>query len=466
MSVVASRPLVLAGALVVAALGLPAVACAAVRASPTYAPSTGPVLAGGTVVWGESLANGDLALMEQTGSGRPVRRHTFASDGDGTVGGSLSASAVRLGVEVQTGLGGGGVVDTPFSAPLGQPLASVSRGCVAEGLGQRHIAVSGDAMAYMGSQCGHGFVADFGSGSTFDAGDGLSMLRLAGRYLAALRSPFPGGFSRYPIEVVDVTTGSVLYAVSASALPGPVVGLDVQADGKVLFAYGVERAGPQRQGIAWASPDDPTPHRLLGLSGYQFGRLVGDRAVIMTKALGNPDATMRLVALDGTSRVLTRRARAGDLREKFDFDGTQVAWLNQTCTRSRVNVTRVDDFPIDRRPGACRVIFTQRPRRIDGRTVRLGISCASFGRGCGVVGAVIEAATRHGRITLASQDRHHIAEANDVRLRLTAAGKRLLANGSSIRARVVAYVGDTPNPPGDGSPSDAQRRTATVRFGV
>jgi len=235
------------------------------------------------------------------------------------------------------------------------------------------------------------------------------------------------------IVVLDWTTGVERYRLP---IPGPFpensFDLDVQADGKVAFAYDT---GP-RMAVAWASPSEPFAHPvdLPARSSYAI-KLVGDRiafartSVVSFGILGEVGDALGEAGvsdLRGPGRVVARRV----LTEALDFDGRRLALVEAGCRGPRIAVRGSDEPPAA--PRSCPLLLA-RPIRQDRRgRLAVAVSCRGLTRGCGV--ARLRIAARRGKrlVTLASA--RYRSNPTTVRLRLRRGASALLARR---RGRVV-----------------------------
>lgn len=275
-------------------------------------------------------------------------------------------------------------------------------------------------------------------------------------------------------RVLDWRSGEEIYRLEGiTPTPTSFSSVDVQADGKIAFAYVAFEGGRSVARVGWASPAEPFEHRLpVDGTGNEL-RLDGDQVVFSrTRVTASGTAVRELVAvgLSGPERVLVRGVQAGYLEASFDYDGSRVAWLERGCDGPLVASAPLADLSASPRlldRGDCRLKLPNRPRFSRNRRLVFALNCAGFTYDCSHQDRVVRTARayrlagrlfpRGTRINLGNQG---VRSQRRVRLRLTKTGRLLLARRSRTRLRLSITLGD-----GDKANTTAhlnQRRTTPI----
>ena len=269
--------------------------------------------------------------------------------------------------------------------------------------------------------------------------------RIAGRFVAWLETePDYNAFCCSPVPdivVYDRVNDVEVYRLPAAELPGLIRGLDLQDDGKVAFSYVIHRSNDVAgEGLGWASPSEPYFHRLPVPDGnLNDFRLIDDQVAyqggLETYFFWVKSAKIGLIDLQGNGGLLARRTDARMFSESFDFDGERVVWRELGCEKYRlviVEASRQSVAPGPRR--RCPLQVLESPTVRNGK-VTLRLSCGPnpdwwcpWHIALYTTGAV---SRRIGR------GRH---DGSPVHLRLSNAGRRLLARKGSLHVRVRARI--------------------------
>ncbi|HEX8207300.1 MAG TPA: hypothetical protein VF587_14660 [Solirubrobacteraceae bacterium] len=182
--------------------------------------------------------------------------------------------------------------------------------------------------------------------------DGGGRTALAGRFAAWVERPRPGA---HPTSVVgdvvvfDLARGAEAYRIAASALPGGVLDLDVQADGKVAVAS--KRAGRTRVRVGG-------PGRRLRTLPFPRSELYGVRIArdrVVGQAVDSAGYGLRRLLLvdlraPARARTLAREAVGAQFRALFDFDGDGLTWVTKRCARYSLELRVSSLRALRRRP--------------------------------------------------------------------------------------------------------------------
>jgi hypothetical protein len=334
-----------------------------------------------------------------------------------------------------------------LTAPMGGEFEPIAERCpVFSGSPDllRGVDVSGQAVAYQGCDANgqrESVVRDYSGAPPLEQAVPSSPaggLRIAGRYVAALEDDAYEALNVSAVAVHDRFTGELVYRLTKETTGLGVHSLALQEDGKLAFSFG-DSGGGQR--VAWASPAEPYPHVLalprrnnyvVQIAGDQIGYQAGRDApegLITRAVIGVADLT-------GRSRRLGTHGEGATYLENFDFDGERATWWSYGCRSVRIHVVRVDGRPTLAKPRAgCALRFT-RPARVQARSrVRLYVDCFGF--------AGDKCSARRLSITTAAGGRTVIARGSrQARVRLTDAGRRLMARRGRLRVRVAAVLVD------------------------
>ena len=155
-------------------------------------------------------------------------------------------------------------------------------------------------------------------------------LRAAGRF-AAVRSLVSGR-----ILVFDLDSGQVVLSVGGRN----VTDYDIQADGTLAWAK-AKNARQVRSQAFWASPGDPTRHRLPGVLADFSLRIAGGR-VAFVRSFGKRQKKLWVTNLQGQGRPIAGLGGffGGVGFTVYDLDETRIAWLEF----GRDNLIRVRDL--------------------------------------------------------------------------------------------------------------------------
>lgn len=283
-----------------AALAAPAPAAGRIdriALAPTASVTGGPVFAGSRLARVESRGSRDRVVA----AGRTVAR--FRSVAHPSF--ALDASGERVAV-VRTIAQRYAVYRDAFSGPLGGPLAERSR-CG----GRPELAVSGRVVA---ERCRTEVVIRA-------PGRPAQRVPIEADAPIALAGPFLAHRTRDAVVVVDWARGAERLRLAVPEAAGGQAGLDLDADGTVVFA-----AGP---GLWWASVADPVA-RPLPLPGGSARVRRGRVAVAVS--LGGGPATIHVLTLAG-ERV---GSVAGVPADAWDFDGRRLVYAVRPCALASI----------------------------------------------------------------------------------------------------------------------------------
>ncbi len=456
---------------------------AAAAVTTRHVPVSGPVFAGGHVAWTDALRNGGFAVRIAPAAGGPRRLlGTFApSRRRYLLEPKVAASASRVGVELREHFLAGKyespatALQSFASSPEG-PLVALTRRCgLADAYPLRSLDVAADVVAYREASCeSYGSsaarTADFSSGAAAPGalpshGDGL---RTAGAFAAWFERP------EDELVVYDRARGAELYRVPTLRLPGGrgslrFTSVALSREGKVAFTLPGRGA---RRTIALASPARPQGRIVkLPVARHYAVRFAGERLLVMRSPTSSNgaivDGTLELRELSGRlMRVIARGVDDQVLNERFDTDGASVVYVTRGCRGATMRVQRLDSPTATfRAPRRCGLRFT-RPPRLSGGHLRFTPDCRGMLGACAFGYAVVTARSggRRGAIVTIARDDGgggFPPGSGEAELRLTRAGRRLIARQRAIRARVTLHVGD-PSYYDRSEISAVQRRAATV----
>jgi hypothetical protein len=471
-----------AGALVLGCVAPPAGAETTIDRP--FLPESGPVFAGATLIWAEERVDRgfDLWTMGVAG-GRPQTLQAFPSPPRTDGRPKLAASDRRVILEnhlYRPSPGAGDPTWTAvqaFSGAIGEQLAALGPGCEVGTTNEWLVPVgaSGERVGYLGPGCDPASsipgvtVSDFGTGTRRDTAfrpDRYATLavRLAGAF---------AGLFGETARIYDLRTGALVYAppgVGVGAGPAVPGSLAMRADGAVAFEGSGSRAFRSR--VGWASPAEPYVHWLaLPEAGHYALRWVGDRLLLASGRYSTgtvSDATLAVLNLRGrVEHVVARGAADLYMNERFDTDGTRVAFVTRTCDAAQIHVVALADrtrsYPVPRR---CPLLLARRPH-LRGGVISLRLSCRGSIRLCRSCDV---------RVTAADPTKSHRAEpiayltscepGGQVTLRLNARGLQRFRGGRPVRVRIIAQVGDPSIVVGgDTTGIVAREKTLTLRAG-
>jgi hypothetical protein len=438
---------------------------------------SGPVLAGGKVLWAVRGLDGAAALRVADTEGN--REELLTRPADRSQGGFATVSASDTRVVFQREghrcpdpgpcKNANVITNEVWGGALGGPLALLSAcppgGCTTT-VGESSCPVDfyavGGQWAATSDPCyERSLVLDPATPSARPRIFSGRSARTAGRFLVTVE----GGVPAHAV-VRDLANGDAeVYRVE---LPGPGDSLAyvywfafVQADGKILVA------SSRTPGVYWASPSEPTVHR-VPLSEPAAGAaaapvaFAGDRVYLQTTVTGPGNIALerRLVATDLAGDVVMNE-RAGPGIGEVAWDASRIAWAVQPCQAVQIVVKPFGERAADpfTDHSACPVPRVSRATlRLDrhGRvSVKLGCP-ASPPLGCrGTARAKVErppgAEVVSGsfsippggvaalRLRIPAFDRAAIADARDGRLRLelTVAPRETVPAATKSRVRVA-----------------------------
>jgi len=465
------------GAWVIALVSGSLAAGAAVVASPAYEPLNGPVLAGDRVMWLAERPQRAFELRAASAGGRseliqafpalPLQFRVFPFA-------HLAASSDRVALDlVYPSLEAPGAgSEQAFAGPVGSSLSPLSESSCKTNYDvtvYRSIGVSGQSVAYEGPVCHQASVTDFGSpgAPSLRLPDDAFLLRIAGRYVVYAEGPRGLGSVNdpNPVVVFDRVAGREVYRIPTGSVPGNIVGLDVQDDGKILLTYRVIAGHQLNEEVGWASPSQPYVHALLPVSGVYTARLVNDEVVaVRATSPVNDLGSLLLADLRGSTRTLaTRAVIPNGILEHFDFDGQRVAWVTRACDGVRINVTGLQGTSGVSRPPRCRLRLDGIGRVIRHRRVRLTFSCVGFAFECetGGVSITSRSASRQHTVVIARSTGGRLSTGTGSFV-LTRAGRRLIAHRHRLRVRVTAYIADALAPEQFGHKGYHPERRSTI----
>lgn len=422
-----------------------------------HLPLFGPRLAGDRIVWGEPSTDGGYALRTKGApGGRTSLLFRFRDPLPSDFRTVLSfASSDRLTLLQQASVSTDNSVDAPspydfgtIAVRAGVPPERLGESCVLPACGFRAVDLSGNVGIYAGPRTNTATVRDFSAGgATRTLENTGERTRIAGRYAA-----WNAGRT---VVVYDLEAMKELYRVSAPTAPAlTVVSLDVQEDGKVAFAYEASVRKRTQVKLAWAAPSAPAAQTLpLAPRSTYNVRIAGDRVVFARSRAQFVSARgeVGVVGLTGPAKLLARPVETDSAGELFDYDGVRIAWAERSCSGARVAVARLADLqrrPQLRKPSACRLRFSRRPRSSRAGTLSFRLDCRGFERACRVrrVTARTRSTYRIGgrtirRGTLLASKRFESKPS--IRLSLSRLGRQLLRMRQPVRLTIAATVSDS-----------------------
>lgn len=445
-------------AVLVGWLCAPALAAGGDIAASDYFPVFGPRLAGETVLW--TVPRRDQGYVMKRGSGSSGTREsvlTMKSQRDRRVSLSWVASPQEILVQhalvdTRDDLGGDVLaIDLGTARVLpGGKLEPLAPGRV-EDIGSFDL--DGSVGVFPGEP-GTAVVRDFSqpsSAAVVIEGAGRA-LDIAGRYVAWVDGE--------QIVVFDYVAMTELYRLTP---PTPAVP-SLQADGKVAFVFSVRAGRTSEERLGWASPSEPFVHELAVAPAPAYGLRLRDDVVVFERFDDLLSETTRgelgYVSLSGEAKILARSVVIGD----FDFDGRQVAWLDQTCGGARVRVAALSGLIARPRPARttpCPLRLAATPRLTRRGDLRLRVSCVGFRRDCSAVGPRLGLARAH-RVgdkrlrrgtRLFAKRRQTGRPFSTMTIKISRQTRRLLRRPGPIRLTLSVLTGD---------PGFAERRRATV----
>lgn len=429
---------------------------------PDVAPVAGPLIAGSDTVWIERVARGGVtvkAMASRGGTARTVFRHDSVPAH--RLEPLLAAAPGRIGLELElagtTPSTGSGTAGT-FTGPLDGPFEELPR-CFPSLL--LDVAVTEDAVAYHSptdGTCRQLVVRDLSTPLSHPPRQldrDAFAVRLAGRYVAWLEraesTGLPPGLS--DIAVYDRVEDRELYRVDHRMLPPPgrIVGLDLQADGKVVFVSYRERRANGRlvtsEHIAWASPAEPRPHMLpLPTRRHYEARIAGDRIAFVGSNTTRPseprapvfDGELGLSDLGGRSRIHRKPVESRVYAETFDFDGRRLAWAELMCAGIALRSAPVEDV-VPRKVRPCPLAFST-PLRVGANGhLSFVLGCRGLNRSCGSQRVTFESG---GRPVAISRPRRRGPLRRAHTARLSPAARRDLRRHGTLRVEARAIVRD------------------------
>jgi len=406
----------LAGPLaLIAALAAAVPALAARQVDAPRALTSGPLLAGDAVVWGERVAGGGARVVAQPAGG--ARRALATHGGRSATVAGLSAGGGRVGWTLAAD-GGSQQLAVPLDGGAPATLAACGAGAVPGGV------ALGDGFALLrgcAARTGAGLAAAQAPvtldgvrvGTTLPpaAGGGIAA---AGRF-AAWREP--GG----AVTVLDRSTGATAAPVAA----GPAWTLDeTGAVVGVAAAVGsVSIAVTPRDGATTVVATEA--RGVLGLTAAGGA---------IAYAVPRPGGEQEIVALRGGTRTVVARGwPAGSPGAIVATDGTRVAWASARCGGTRIAVATIGEPPLDQRVRPCAMTIAARGG-LARRSVALRVACDPLVPPATCTGAIRVRA----RGTTIARGTVRAGPGGAVRVPLTAAGRRIARSAGTLTATVRA----------------------------
>jgi hypothetical protein len=164
--------------------------------------------------------------------------------------------------------------------------------------------------------------------TVLDNWDGWAPIRIAGRFLA--------WSDETSVVVYDLEKARISYTARLPGYTANGVDLDVQADGKVVAAWGNDGENAR---LAWFAPEEPTSHPIPAHARLDQDRhtivvrLGGDR-VAFERGMSGEKTELVVADLDGKLQHIASFDRLHPRIGDFDFDGQRLTWASQ----------RVDEF--------------------------------------------------------------------------------------------------------------------------
>jgi hypothetical protein len=428
----------------------------------SHLPVSGPVLVGRTLIWAEQRKDHGFDLWTAPVSGgQPQAIQAFTPTPPFTdLNPKLAASEQRLVVEsrkVHKELTKGGYVPTErqaFSGALGKPLTALGPGCRVETENESLVPVgaSDERIAYLGPSCAtepstaQVTVSDFGGGMRRDFSfppdrNGSRAVRVAG--------DFAGVFGE-TARIYDLRTGALVYAppgVGVGAGPEAPGSLALRSDGAV--ALDLSTSTPRTYRVGWTSPAEPYLHYLpRAEAGHYHLRGLGDRLLLASGGYSDgtvSDTMLRVVDLLGrVQHVVARGAVDVYMNERFDTDGTRVAYVTRTCDAIQIHVVPVASptrsYSVPRR---CPLALAA-PPRVHSGVISLKLSCRGSVMLCNTCDVLATARDTSNRNAVARRIAYVTScpPGGQVTLRLNRRGLHLLRGAPALTLRIAARVGD------------------------
>lgn len=452
------------------AAGVPAARADGVLvASPRFVPEVGPIFAGRSRLTWVSRRDASVLDLWVGGPGRRPRRiqRFVGSDTERLRSPRLSASSTSVGLELLvTHAGPRGedriVGSRSYLGAFGQPLRLVGS-CAGATAVARSIDVRESAAVFRGPRCPQVTVRSVaqGAGASRRLPDGVFGMRLAGPMEAWLEGP-----TGSPAAVVrEAAGGRDVSRVPAGTLPGAVVDQALGEDGSLALLYrsarGTRSPTAETARLALVDPGATRTRTLpLTVLAPAGARWVG-RALGVVAAQGASPGAGALLVVDAEGTVTERIVELGRDRELMrhtDLTDGAAAWVTRGCANAQIRTISLPaPATVKQRTPACRLRLRRRATVRAGR-LRLGVSCAGFGIGCGArvtvrVGrrVIARGAARYNRSTppYAAAD-----------LKISTASLRLLRKQTRTRVRISARIGE-PRVLGDRSMPTAPTRHTT-----
>jgi len=406
----------LAGPLaLIAALAAAAPAPAARQVDAPGALTSGPVLAGGAVVWGERVAGGGARVVAQPVAGG-ARRTLAAHRGRSATVAGLSAGGGRVGWTLATD-GGSQQLAVPLGGGAPATLAACGAGAVPGGV------ALGDGFALLrgcAARTGAGLAAAQAPVTLDGARVGTTLPPAAGGGIAAA-----GRFAAWrepsgAVTVLDRSTGTAAAVATGPAWTldetGAVVGV-AAAVGSVSIAV---------------TPRDGTTTVVATEARGVLGLTAAGGAIAY--AVPRPGGEQEVVALRGGTRTVVARGwPAGSPGAIVATDGTRVAWASARCGGARIAVATIGEPPLDQRVRPCPMTIAPRGG-LERRAVALRVACDPLVPPATCTGAIRVRA----RGTTIATGTVRAGPGGAVRVPLTAAGRRIARRAGTLTATVRA----------------------------
>lgn len=419
-----------------------------------YSPVFGPRFAGGALVWAAGRADGGYRLERLVGGERSSLRVVRNRRENSALQLQLSASSFTslIGVvRVYDPPGPGSPLD-PTPDDLGAfaldgegrvsrlgPACGDSLACG----GNRSLDVDGSVVAHLGDPDPRGdnnvvVVRDLArpESQPLRVEGAGGEVRVSGRYAAWLGSATT-------VVIYDREERRVAYRIDTGSVPRS---FDLQSDGTVVIVReGLVSEEPGLVRLWWASPSEPFAHRVPVPARSDYQVKIADGLVVYESSPGGESPSggrLGATYLNGPNRTLVRSVAYSHGDERFDFDGTSVAWFARTCRGLIVRSAPLRMLwarPRLDRGAPCRLNLTSSGARVSPSgqfTVRP--DCTAFARECSLSRVAV---TRRGSGRLARVQRT-LAGSRGIRLQLTSRGRRLLRDNDGLKVRIRARVAD------------------------
>lgn len=357
-----------------------------------HAPEAGPVLFADGTAWVERQA--DLRSLTLRRTGRFATSSQITSTDLNPLEASLDGSATQVAVEIDNlQRRTGEVISQVLRAAGSDALTPLSPFCPKDRLDLfRSVDTDADAIAFRGPQCGQATVRGPDGGER-RLPDGVYGLRVAGDFVAWIDGPAGLGTTSPSRSVVVARQddGTEVYRSPAGALPGWIIDLDLQADGRLAVLYKDGPSDRPSARVAVAEPGTPgftvLPQSfVLGRVRIAGGRVAGVIRTGRTQRIG-------IVDLARSAEVETSPFVVGDdLELAFDYDGSRLAVAQERCDGVRIVVTEhLQAQP--RSPTVCKLKFDRAPV-LTRRGVRVDVSCVGRVIDCSLRIAVLRSGRR------------------------------------------------------------------------